>query len=70
MIDEVALEMHPMIQKIVTKVEVDDDLQGYVQDVNESKPCRKFKINRITEVYQIKQAFHTSISEQFQKMKQ
>ena len=36
MIDKVALEMHPMIQKIVTKVKVDDDLQRYVQDVKET----------------------------------
>jgi hypothetical protein len=36
MIDEIALEMHPMIQKIVTKVKVDDDLQRYVQDVKET----------------------------------
>ena len=36
MIDETALEMHPMIQKIVTKFKVDDDLQRYVQDVKET----------------------------------
>jgi hypothetical protein len=36
MIDEIALKMHPMIQKIVTKVRVDDDLQRYVQDVKET----------------------------------
>ena len=33
MIDETALKMHPIIQKIVTKVKVDDDLQRYVEDV-------------------------------------
>jgi hypothetical protein len=38
MIDETSLEMemHPMIQKIVTKIKVDDDLQRYVQDVKET----------------------------------
>ena len=36
MIDKTALEMQPMIQKIVTKVKVDDDLQRYVQDVKET----------------------------------
>jgi hypothetical protein len=36
MIDEIALEMHPMIQKISTMVTVDDDLQQYVQDVKET----------------------------------
>jgi hypothetical protein len=35
-IDETALEMHPLIQKIVTKVKVDGDLQRYVQDVKET----------------------------------
>jgi len=35
-IDKIALEMHPIIQKIVTKVKVDDDLQRYVQDVKET----------------------------------
>ena len=36
MIDNTALEMHPMIQKIATKVQVDDDSQRYVQDVKET----------------------------------
>ena len=36
MIDETALEMHSMIQKIVTKVKVENDLQRYVQDVKET----------------------------------
>jgi hypothetical protein len=36
MIDEIALEIHPIIQKIVTKVKVDDDIQRYVQDVKET----------------------------------
>lgn len=35
-INEIALEMHPMIQKMVTKVKVDDDLQRYVHDVKET----------------------------------
>ncbi len=34
-IDRTVLEMHQLIQKIVTKVKVDDDLQRYVQDVKE-----------------------------------
>ncbi|KAJ2999562.1 hypothetical protein HDV02_002527 [Globomyces sp. JEL0801] len=36
MIDKTALVMHPMIQKIVTKVKVDDDLQRYIHDVKET----------------------------------
>ena len=36
MIDEIALEMHDMIQKIVTKVQVYDDLPHYVHDVKET----------------------------------
>ena len=36
MIDETALEMYPVIQKIVTRVQVDDDLLRYVQDVKET----------------------------------
>jgi hypothetical protein len=35
MIDEIAMEMHP-IKKISTKVTVDDDLERYVQDVKET----------------------------------
>ena len=36
MIDKIALEMHPTIRRIVSKVKVDDDLQRYVQDVKET----------------------------------
>jgi hypothetical protein len=35
-IDKIALEMHPMIQKIVAKMKVDDDLERYVRDVKET----------------------------------
>jgi hypothetical protein len=35
-IDRTVLEMRPIIQRIVTKVKVDDDLQRYVQDVKET----------------------------------
>ena len=36
MIDKIALDMLPMIQNIVTKVKVDDDLKLYIQDVKET----------------------------------
>ena len=35
-IDRTVLEMRLILQRIVTKVKVDDDLQRYVQDVKET----------------------------------
>ena len=36
MIDKTALEIQPLIQKIVTRVTLDDDLQRYVADVKKT----------------------------------